>query len=65
MDRLVDCKQQYLALSDQELESKLSKCAELMDGLTISTFVDDSMSAIIRLSLGRNAVNTSNILAVN
>ena len=65
MDRLVDCKQQYLALSDQELKYELSKCAELMDGLTISTFVDDSMSAIIRLSLGRNAVHTSNIHAVN
>ena len=43
MDRLTDCKQQYLALSDQELTSKLSKCGELMDGLTISMFVDDSM----------------------
>ena len=65
MDRLVDCKQQYLALSDQELESKLSKGAELMDGLTISMFVDDSMSAIIRLSLGRNAISTFNIRALN
>lgn len=65
MDRLVDCKQQYLALSDQELKSELSKCAELMDGLTISMFVDDSMSAIIRLSLGRNAISTFNIRALN